>query len=175
MKIRKCYVINITLVYVFRRTDGEAAMNKFKMLIGVSVLSVGLISVLNPISVCAVEFSETFEELEVNALGGWSEEDGYYKNLQAFSNAVGDVGVCSTVKHSGKAEKRTYKDTTQKRAHGWTTWVGVYHYTGARMADGDTVLTDSGRQWGNDGTEAISPWWSFDGETLGSARTYYGN
>lgn len=175
MKTRKCYVNNITLICVFRRNDGEAAMNKFKMLVGVSVLSVGLISVLSPAIACAVEFSETFEESEVNALGKCSEEDGYYKNLQAFSNAMGDVGVYSTVKHSGKAEKRTYKGTTQKRAHGWTTWVGVYHYTGARMADGDTVLTDSGRQWGNDGTEVIYPWWSFDGETLGSARTYYGN
>lgn len=34
---------------------------------------------------------------------------------------------------------------------------------------------DSGRQWGTDGTEAISPWWSFNGDTLGSARTYYGS
>lgn len=37
------------------------------------------------------------------------------------------------------------------------------------------ILTDSGRQWGTDGTEAISPWWSFNGDTLGSARTYYGS
>ena len=47
--------------------------------------------------------------------------------------------------------------------------------TRARMEDWGAILTDSGRQWGTDGTEAISPWWSFNGDTLGSARTYYGS
>ena len=57
----------------------------------------------------------------------------------------------------------------------WTTWVGKYHYTRARMEDWGAILTDSGRQWGTDGTEAIFPWWSFNGDTLGSARIYYGS
>lgn len=67
--------------------------------------------------------------------------------------------------------------TTNKRAHGWTTWAGVRHYTHARMekSGGGTVYTSSGRQWGTSGTEAISPWRAFKpNQDLGSARTYYG-
>lgn len=145
------------------------------MLLGVSVLSVGLISSFNPVTTYAAELPVTSKESELNAVGGWSEENGYYVNPQAFSKAMEDASTYSSPKHTGKAEERTYNGTSQKRAHGWTTWVGKYHYTRARMEDWGAILTDSGRQWGNDGTEAISPWWSFNGDTLGSARTYYGS
>lgn len=112
---------------------------------------------------------------ESNAIGGWSEEDGYFVNPQAYSKAMEDGTTYASPKHTGKAEERTHNGTSQKRAHGWTTWVGKYHYTRARMEDWGAILTDSGRQWGTDGTEAISPWWSFNGDTSGSARTYYGS
>ena len=40
------------------------------------------------------------------------------------------------------------------------------------------IITDSQRQWGFDGTEAISPWTAFNPNkccgNLGSGRTYYG-
>lgn len=108
------------------------------------------------------------------AIGGWSEENGYYTNLQSYAKAFEYELMSSEPKHTGKAEQQTIDGTTHKRAHGWTTWVGVYHYTRARMVDGDTILTDSERQWGNDGTEAISPWWKFQYEIVGSAKTYYG-
>ncbi len=62
---------------------------------------------------------------------------------------------------------------------GWTTWVGVYHYTRAQMTatwDASDVFTDSGRQWGDDGTEAISPWLKFNPDNdNGIARTFYGS
>lgn len=96
-------------------------------------------------------------------------------NPQAYSKAMEDGTTYASPKHTGKAEERTHNGTSQKRAHGWTTWVGKYHYTRARMEDWGAILTDSGRQWGTDGTEAISPWWSFNGDTSGSARTYYGS
>ncbi len=113
---------------------------------------------------------------EVNAIGGWNEENGYFRNPQAYSNAMKRINVpYSTPKHTGTAEQKDFNGSTHKRAHGWTTWTGVWHYTRARMEDFGTVLTDSECQWGMSGTEAISPWWKFDGHTLGSARTYYGN
>ena len=112
-------------------------MDKFKRF-GVSILSLGLVLALNPVTTFAAEPETSVVTSESNAVGGWSEEDGYFVN-------------------------------------GWTTWVGKYHYTRARMEDWGAILTDSGRQWGTDGTEAISPWWSFNGDTLGSARTYYGS
>lgn len=149
-------------------------MKNFKTLLGASVLSLGIITCFSPLTTYAAK-SVTTNTLESTAVGGWSEESGYYVNPQAFSRATKYVSTYSSPKHTGKAETRTYKGTSQKRAHGWTTWVGKYHYTRARMEDWGTVLTDSGRKWGNDGTEAISPWWSFNGDTLGSARTYYGS
>ena len=46
-----------------------------------------------------------------------------------------DGTTYASPKHTGKAEERTHNGTSQKRAHGWTTWVGKYHYTRARMED----------------------------------------
>lgn len=148
-------------------------MKKINVLLFASLVSFGSMSSFNPITTYAAEIPAI--EAESNALGGWNEENGYYRNPQAFSKAMGKLSTYSTPKHTGKAEQQNYNGTTRKRAHGWTTWVGTYHYTRARMEDGGIVLTDSKRQWGQDGTEAISPWWSFDGNTLGTARTYYGS
>ena len=149
-------------------------MDKFKRF-GVSILSLGLVLALNPVTTFAAEPETSVVTSESNAVGGWSEEDGYFVNPQAYSKAMEDGTTYASPKHTGKAEERTHNGTSQKRAHGWTTWVGKYHYTRARMEDWGAILTDSGRQWGTDGTEAISPWWSFNGDTLGSARTYYGS
>ena len=106
-------------------------------------------------------------------LGGWDENEGYYTNsfqLRAQSSPI----------HTGKAEETVINGTSAKRAVGQTTWTGVYHYTRARMEDivlgiNFGVLTDSGRVWGTSNTSATSPWWLFNGDTMGSARTYYGN
>lgn len=159
-------------------------MKRLKMVLSASVLSLAVLACPG-LTTYAISTSEIIEtenreddwnkEVENNAVGGWTEDTGYYKNIHSYAKAMENVSVpYSTPSHTGKAEQRTYNGTTQKRAHGWTTWIGEYHYTRARMEHGDVVLTDSERQWGYDGTEAISPWWSFDGVTLGSARTYYG-
>lgn len=148
-------------------------MQKFKKLLGASILSFGIIASFNPIPAYATPVSTT--ESESTAVGGWTEENGYFVNPQAYSKAIDSISTYSTPKHTGRAEYDNTDGKSKKRAHGWTTWVGVYHYTRARMEDGPGVLTDSLRQWGYDGTEATSPWWRFDGVTQGSARTYYGS
>lgn len=122
-------------------------MNKFKRF-GVSILSLGLVLALNPVTTFAAEPETSVVTSESNAIGGWSEEDGYFVNPQAYSKAMEDGTTYASPKHTGKAEERTHNGTSQKRAHGWTTWVGKYHYTRARMEDWGAILTDSGRQWG---------------------------
>lgn len=112
-------------------------------------------------------------------LGGWS-EDGSVIETQAADG----IATFSEPRHSGEAQQSlNSQGTTIKRAHGWTTWVGVYHYTTAQMEHqglfcNGKVFTTSGRKWGTSGTEAYSPWTTFIPETccdhLGQARTYYG-
>lgn len=112
-------------------------------------------------------------------LGGWS-EDGTVVEAQA----VDGIATLSEPHHYGEAQQSTNSQgTTIKRAHGWTTWSGVYHYTTAQMEhDGifcnGKVITSSGRQWARNGTEAYSPWATFNPDlccgNLGQARTYYG-
>lgn len=104
-------------------------------------------------------------------LGGWDENEGYYVNTP--------LARASSPTHTGKSETSTIGGTSVKRAIGQTSWSGVYHYTRARMEDivlgiNFGVLTDSGRIWGTSNTKATSPWWYFNGDTLGTARTYYG-
>ena len=41
-------------------------------------------------------------------------------------------------------------------------------------SDGD-VLKDSGRVWGQDNTEAISPYYKYNPDIADKARTYYGS
>lgn len=111
-----------------------------------------------------------------SVFGGWSEDGGYY-SLAATTRA-------STPVHTGRAENsENAAGTSIKRAHGWTTWAGVYHYTRARLEhtcifQGGTPIVDSGRVWGLNGTEAISPWATFNPNAccgnLGTAKTYYG-
>ncbi|WP_051280854.1 hypothetical protein [Anaerovorax odorimutans] len=122
-------------------------------------------------------------------LGGWDEEEGSFslQNAEGYSlqtqkvdslqNDISNISTTkakSTAKHTGKSEKKLINGTTNKRAHGWTTWKGVYHYTTAQMKRyGKVVTTDT--DWDTGGTEAISPWLAFDGESLGHAKTFYGN
>lgn len=51
-------------------------MNKFKRF-GVSILSLGLVLALNPVTTFAAEPETSVVTSESNAIGGWSEEDGY--------------------------------------------------------------------------------------------------
>lgn len=132
---------------------------------------------------------EVLQVKESDVIGGWDEDIGYFVNEGEYlrslnekeSNVIEEKSAAkSTVKHTGERERSDEGGTTHFRAHGWTTWEGVYHYTRARMEEesiifGDRVLTDSGRIWGTSGTEAISPWWYFDPTVNEKARTYYGN
>jgi hypothetical protein len=106
-------------------------------------------------------------------LGGWDEDAGSFSTasrVEAFG-----VAPRAQVNHRGAAEERVVNGTTNKRAKGWTTWVGVRHYTTAQMESGSKVLTSSGRQWGRSGTQATSPWFVAN-HTYGKghAKSYYG-
>lgn len=105
-----------------------------------------------------------------SVVGGWSENEGMYVN-----NLYGNLMLRSSPHHTGKAETKTINGTGHKRAHGWTTWPGIKHYTTARLEQGSYVNGTSGRVWGTGGTEAASPWkpYTKSGDP-GSARTYYG-
>lgn len=105
-------------------------------------------------------------------VGGWSEGQG--------ASSAG-VGVFATVNHVGKAETKTISGTSNKRAHGWTTWAGTRHYTTAQLEHywpNSGVIATSGRKYGTGGTEAVSPWRAFNPNAsssgFGQARTYYG-
>lgn len=113
--------------------------------------------------------------------GGWS-EDG----TVIVAEGGDGIALASDPHHSGKVESSVNsRGTTIKRAHGWTTWVGVHHYTTAQMEHSGIfcqmngkVIKTSGRVWGTGGTEACSPWATFNPDVccgnLGSGRTYYG-
>lgn len=109
------------------------------------------------------------------AVGGWSEATG------AFGTAASGIGVFASPNHRGASEQKTINGTTNKRAHGWTTWAGVRHYTTAQLEHywpASGVIASSGRKWGTGGTEAVSPWRAFNPNAAsngnGQARTYYG-
>ncbi len=57
-------------------------MNKFKRF-GVSILSLGLVLALNPVTTFAAEPETSVVTSESNAVGGWSEEDGYFVKFNA--------------------------------------------------------------------------------------------
>ena len=107
-------------------------------------------------------------EAASDELGGWSEDLG----------DLGDAQIASQVRHTGRSERTTISGTTHKRSHGWTTWVGVRHYTRARLVCGSRVIADSGRRYGTSGTEAISPWTPFNPnkscDGYGRAKSNYG-
>lgn len=125
-----------------------------------------------------VNAADTKNGINNGVYGGWDEKTGYFTSLADYNNYLvkgEQMSVLSEPQHTGKRER--YDDPGQQtyfRAHGWTTWVGEYHYTRARMESGGVVLTDSERQWGWNGTEAISPWWAFDPNIDEHAKTYYG-
>lgn len=122
---------------------------------------------------------------EEGVYGGWDEDSGYFETISEYQNelngnpSMSKISTKSSPGHTGKRERKDQYGNTYSRAHGWTTWIGEYHYTRARMEDpgiifDDVILTDSGRKWGWDGTEAISPWWKFNPHVSDKARTYYG-
>lgn len=130
------------------------------------------------IAICIVFSCPVFADV----CGGWDEDNGYFETISAYKNSITlqTTNKENDAKHIGKREREEFNGTTHFRAHGWTTWVGVYHYTRARMEEhyilfDDKILTDSGRIWGNDGTEAKSPWWKVHPSVNDKARTYYGN
>lgn len=88
-------------------------MDKFKRF-GVSILSLGLVLALNPVTTFAAEPETSVVTSESNAVGGWSEEDGYFVNPQAYSKAMEDGTTYASPKHTGKAEERTHNGTSQK-------------------------------------------------------------
>ncbi len=108
-----------------------------------------------------------------SVMGGWVEGSGIW-SAELVSRA-------GNPQHGGEKISEVHNGTTRERAHGWTTWVGKYHYTRARMEHDSIfcsgVITDSGRVWGTNGTEAYSPWVYFRPDACcacGGARTYYG-
>lgn len=113
-------------------------------------------------------------------LGGWDERSG----VLAVDGSTGAVGTASvvpvaTVNHRGASETKVISGTSNKRAHGWTTWSGVRHYTTAQLERGSgAVITSSGRKWGTSGTEAVSAYKAFKPNAAdngwGHAKTYYG-
>lgn len=114
-------------------------------------------------------------------IGGWGEQEGAFVYEQD-SSPLPVRGTQASAKHTGQSETKVINGTTNKRSHGWTTWSGVYHYTTARLEHtwpSSGVIATSGRVWGNNGTEAISPWKAFNPNAAssgyGSAKTYYGS
>jgi hypothetical protein len=115
-------------------------------------------------------------------LGGWNEGSGssesHESGVVSSSASTGLMGA-GTPNHRGKVETKVIKGTTNKRAHGWTTWTGVKHYTTAQLERGNgAVITSSGRKWGVNGTEAISDYRAINPKAAdsgwGHAKTYYG-
>lgn len=121
------------------------------------LLSLAVVAIATPIIVKA------------DVMGGWSEENG------TVSSSFARMSARATVRHTGRAEEKTISGTGYKRAHGWTTWSKVKHYTTAQLETGGRVNGTSGRIWGTGGTEAVSPYKPYTKNgSPGSARTYYG-
>lgn len=126
--------------------------------------------ILSLVVVASVGFVFTPRTVNAEEIGGWSEEEGNYTNPNVLLPRA-------SVNHRGRKESTVISGNSAFRAHGWTTWKGVYHYTTARMERhySGTVLTTSNRKYGWNGTEAISPWYRMSyGEDTSAARTYYG-
>lgn len=142
-----------------------------------ALMSCFLVALLLPLTTYASEGVDLIHVDDGSVIGGWDEETGYFQNIEAYSKSLtSEIMPFSEVNHRGTREKDDSTSTTRYRAHGWTTWAGVYHYTRARMESSQgAVLTDSKRVWGYDGTEAVSPWWPFDPSINDKARTYYGS
>ncbi|MGW9004243.1 hypothetical protein [Brevibacterium casei] len=121
-----------------RRINQKDEMNFLKKLAN----GVAIAVVVSVASATAVSASEQ----QPQVYGGWSEEQGEVYSSSSSENPI--VAFASGVKHTGKAEEKTIKGTTNKRSHGWTTWKGVKHYTTARLErywPNKGVITSSGR------------------------------
>jgi hypothetical protein len=115
-----------------------------------------------------------------SVLGGWAESTGSFVSGSSLTGAP-TIGTFATPNHRGASESKTISGTSNKRAHGWTTWAGTKHYTTAQLEHywpASGVIASSGRKWGVGGTEAISPWKAFNPNATsngnGQPRTYYG-
>lgn len=133
------------------------------------------IAIAMPIAVALSLSGPIAHAADDSVVGGWSEDRGAYTTDQGEATRASSPGLAE-IRHTGKAERTTINGTTHKRSHGWTTWTGKYHYTTARLERGSTVIASSGRQWGWNGTEAVTQWVAFDPDgDWGQARTYYGS
>ena len=136
-------------------------MKKMRMSIAVAAIAISAVALPAGVSSAA-------------ELGGWDENTGSF-STSSSPEAARKSAAPAAVNHRGAAEERVVNGTTNKRAKGWTTWVGVRHYTTARMESGSTVLTTSGRKWGTSGTQATSPWFVANRtHGKGAAKSYYG-
>ncbi|WP_051197065.1 hypothetical protein [Jonesia quinghaiensis] len=132
-------------------------------------------------AIMAISPISAFASTDPGNLGGWSEDDGYFANQQP-SGGISPLAATGTPRHTGKAEGKVINGTSHKRAHGWTTWKGVRHYTRAQLTgywpNADRIIADSGRVWGRDGTEAVTKWVAFNPNDPdsgnGKAKTFYG-
>jgi len=109
-----------------------------------------------------------------DVLGGWSEKEGDWTT----DDSLTDLAIPN---HRGISEYATINGTSHKRAHGWTTWAGTYHYTTAQLEHywpASGVITTSGRRWNNNGSEAVTQYVAFNPNAAsngyGEAKTYYG-
>lgn len=127
--------------------------------------------------------------------GGWSESTGYYidgvpgttDTYITGTSVVSGLKVTSTFanntpsptpdKHTGKRLRATNSaEDPLYAAYGETLWYYKYHYTTAQMELSDgTVKTTSGRQWGNNATQATSPYYNPKWYENTEARTYWGS
>lgn len=118
---------------------------------------------------CALAFSifstTAFAANTLNVSGGWSESGGYYinddSNISNNTEMVLSTGTPSATPNSHKGTRLnrllSSGGDTESAAHGETVWFYKYHYTTARMElSNGTVKTTSGRQWGQNATEATS-------------------
>lgn len=163
--ISKKKTIDIVIIKLYNITIIIGGKNmKNKIIVGI-------------VGVCMLSITFGFGKVaNAEVVGGWSEESGSYTET-----TIPNFGMMTraAVRHTGKAEEKNISGTTHKRAHGWTTWSGVYHYTTARLEHywpGSGVNGTSGRIWGRNGTEAISPYKPYTRDSSpGAAKTYYGN
>lgn len=113
--------------------------------------------------------------------GGWSESRGYYVNNYVDDGAsVCADGTPTATPNSHKGERWdkvvNSGGDTASAAHGETVWFYKYHYTTARMElKNGTVKETSGRVWGDNATEATSPYYLPGLFENTEARTYWGS
>ncbi|GIN14195.1 hypothetical protein CHH78_10465 [Shouchella clausii] len=117
-------------------------------------------------------FSASAVQAETGAIGGWSEEEGYWEKADAGT----DFSINSTASHRGWHTYSNRGTATYKRVHGETVWTGR-HYTRARfeMRFTGKIYHDSGRKFnvGNI-SKASSTGEVLDDALAPTGKTYYG-